>query len=706
MTIEKAKNTNTITLQFTPIKITSVIVRAAPGSVSTTSRDYKVSGKTITLRKTHGEITVDYNYDIAETPEGLNKYAAFSKKEFGDDLTGAILQNSTAELDTAANSAKTKRAAVEGTVIGVDVNKILGGFQSLSANISEGDTETDETVVSLLVDDVPKITVKKTLETSDQNDLLSLTGVTTTGGQLNTTVVTGNPKGIEAALTSVLGAKQSLTKDALKEVSAVPTEVSTAIEEDIPNDVMATSEKIARKTMTDLRNPFKSISSDTNRQDPFGSLGLDYGNILGAVLGKKLNVKQVEKFGEEIPSLPDSYELPENAVAPASVVETSGATNISENLKEHDPLSEAVTSSEPVLNLGANTTEFRYPLPSTYVFEEIGGREELESELRKAKRDITTAIVRWTRTYTNQALDAYDLHKEHSNTLVKLYGAQGLAATEASNPGIAGIQWHYVIRRDGVIQRGRPLELKVLTSGDKNLVNHSVHIGFVGGFEGVVGTPNARSSAESYTPSQWAAYDSFLDAWFAAIPGGQVLGYNDIVPEATGPGFDVGTYASGKYKKTNLSETEVLSTRELNSRPPEEVVASSRVNEKEKPALVSNTVARPDIMSQFTMPDGSDPGLGLVEVTQEVDNAIRKVNAEYNQTALDHDRIYNDTKLLQKNAKQNYTKPFPETVREEIKNGFDKVAELEDEMYAMRKEMQNNGYGYNALTDTWEKING
>ena len=701
MTIQKAKNTNTITLQFTPIKINSVIVRAAPGTLGTNARGYKVSGKTITLRKVHGEITVDYDYDLAENPEGLKKFAAFSKQAFGQDLTAATIANSTEELNTAANTSKTKRAAVEGTVIGLDVNKILGGFQSLSANISEGDTATDDTVVSLLVDDVPKITVKKKLETTDQGDLLSLTGVTSTGGQLNATVVTGNPKGIEAALTQVIGAKKSLTKDALQQVSAVPAEVSVAIEEDIPNDVMVKSEKIARKTMIDLKNPFKSINPETNLQDPFGSLGLDFGNILGALLGKKLNVPQVSNFGDQIPSLPENFQLPEGAVPPPPVFDIKGATNIGDNLREQAPLPDNVIDNDPPIKLGSNAAEFTYPLAADYVFEEINGREELEAELRRAKRDITTLVVRWTLTYTDQAMDAYDLHAEHTASLIKLYGASEFLKDRQS----AGLQYHYVIRRDGVIQRGRPLELKVKgeTGGDQNVIDHSVQIAFVGGYTSVSGTPNARLGAESYTPSQWEAYDSFLDAWYAAYPGGQVLGQSDVVPESSGPGFDVSLYVSGKYKKTNVTETKVLSTRELNSQPSPAPVAPSRVNEQEDPALVPNTVARPDLMLGFTDGSFNDPGLGLIEVTEEVDRAIRRSNEEYNRLAIDADRIFNDTKNLQKDAKKKFTKPYPDNVKSEITAGFKEVEELEDKMYAIRKEMQNNGYGYNEVTDTWEK---
>ena len=321
--------------------------------------------------------------------------------------------------------------------------------------------------------------------------------------------------------------------------------------------------------------------------------------------------------------------------------------------------------------------------------------------MRRAKRDITTLVVRWTLTYTDQAMDAYDLHAEHTASLIKLYGASEFLKDRQS----AGLQYHYVIRRDGVIQRGRPLELKVKgeTGGDQNVIDHSVQIAFVGGYTSVSGTPNARLGAESYTPSQWEAYDSFLDAWYAAYPGGQVLGQSDVVPESSGPGFDVSLYVSGKYKKTNVTETKVLSTRELNSQPSPAPVAPSRVNEQEDPALVPNTVARPDLMLGFTDGSFNDPGLGLAEVTEEVDRAIRRSNEEYNRLAIDADRIFNDTKNLQKDAKKKFTKPYPENVKKDIKDGFEEVAELEDKMYAIRKEMQNNGYGYNEVTDTWEK---
>ena len=108
-------------------------------------------------------------------------------------------------------------------------------------------------------------------------------------------------------------------------------------------------------------------------------------------------------------------------------------------------------------------------------------------------------------------------------------------------------------------------------------------------------------------------------------------------------------------------------------------------------------------MRVFTEGHGNDPGLGLIEVTEEVDRAIRRSNEEYNRLAIDADRIFNDTKNLQKDAKKKFTKPYPENVRKDIKDGFEEVAELEDKMYAIRKEMQNNGYGYNEVTNTWEK---
>jgi hypothetical protein len=698
MTIERASRTNVITLEYIPSKINSVNVKKKGAQFFSSTSNYTLSGKTIQLDKIYESITVNYEYDIAQDPEALQNYIAFTEEAFNGDLKNFLIKNSNESLKTQATSAKTKRASVEGTTLGTNVNVTKGGFTSLSASVEESQTETGDTVVSILVDGVPQITVKKSLSSSDQGDITTLTGKTASGALLNATIVTGNPKGIEAALTSVIGATKRQTKAALQNVSPYPNEVSTAVEENVSIDVATTSERIASRTMDLLNNPFKAIDPVSSTKG-FGSLGLDFGNILGALLGEQLQVPQIKSFGQEMPSLPKTFVLPDNTTPPPSIILPDASTNIRKNLRETSPLPANAQNSIPPLDLEKPAAEFKYPLPANYEFTTVGGYEELEAELKKAKRDITTAVVRWTLTHTDHNLDAYDIHREHSVALAKLYELQpgDILKIEASSPGTFGIQWHYVIRRDGVIQRGRPIEKKVLTVGDTNLVNHSLHIGFVGGYNGPSSFAAAKQSSDSYTPAQWEAFDAFLTAFYGARPGAQVLGYNDIVPEASGPGFDVELYIGGKYKKTNVISNNVLSTEELNTRPPAETAAPSRINEREEEPLVpTGRTTAPAIAEAIVE--------GLTNSDGPTEEQLIKASEEYAAKSREADRIFNEAKALQEDARKKYGREIPPEVRAKWRPKFEQVADLEDEMYALRKEMMNNDFRYDEETQSWKEI--
>lgn len=698
MTIERASRTNVITLEFIPSKINSVNVKKKGAQFFSTTSNYTLSGKTIQLDKIYESITVNYEYDIAQDPEALQNYVAFTEEVFNEDLKNFLIKNSNESLKTQATSAKEKRASVEGTTLGTNVGVTKGGFTSLSATVKESQTETDDTVVSILVDGVPQITVKKSLSSSDQGDITTLTGKTASGALLNATIVTGNPKGIEAALTSVIGATKRQSKAALQDVSPYPDEVSTAVEENISVDIATTSEKIASRTMDLLNSPFKAIDPVSGVKG-FGSLGLDFGNIMGALLGKELQIPQIKSFGQEMPGLPETFVLPDNTTPPPSIISPDASTNIRGNLRESTPLPSNVQNSIPPLDLQKPNSVFKYPLPDDYEFTTVGGYEELETELKKAKRDITTAIVRWTLTHTDHNLDAYDIHREHSIALIKLYELQvgDVLKIEASDPGTFGIQWHYVIRRDGVIQRGRPIEKKVLTVGDDNLVNHSLHIGFVGGYNGPSSFAAAKQSSDSYTPAQWEAFDAFLTAFYSARPGGQALGYNDVVPEATGPGFDVELYIGGKYKKTNVISDNVLSTEELNTRPPVETVAPSRINEREEEPLVpTGRTTAPAIAEAIVE--------GLTNSDGPTEEQLIKASEEYAAKSREADRIFNSAKALQEDARKKYGREIPPEVRAKWTPKFERVADLEDEMYALRKEMMNNDFRYDEETQSWKEI--
>ena len=161
--------------------------------------------------------------------------------------------------------------------------------------------------------------------------------------------------------------------------------------------------------------------------------------------------------------------------------------------------------------------------------------EELEVELKSIDREITEIITDWTETFTNQGIGAEELH-------------------QASQRNGQAIGYHYVIKRDGSLQRGRPVS--EVGPGLKN--NHhlyAVSVAFVGGISvpaGNYGKVEQYYSASSLTQAQMDTYKLFLDKSYDAWPGVQVLGMNDIDTSKVAPGFDVASLILSQFGKKNV----------------------------------------------------------------------------------------------------------------------------------------------------------
>lgn len=169
--------------------------------------------------------------------------------------------------------------------------------------------------------------------------------------------------------------------------------------------------------------------------------------------------------------------------------------------------------------------------PKGYGFSMIGTHEELEVELKSASREITSLIVHWSETYHNQDIGADEIHAYNS-------GVDG------------GIPYHYVIRRDGTVQRGRPVDKE----GGQLANNHqrfSIQLVFIGGVNAPTGTPDPKKylSKNSLTRQQMNTFDVFLEKAFMAWPGLQVMGHSDVDRQQRDPGFDVPDYVFNKFGK-------------------------------------------------------------------------------------------------------------------------------------------------------------
>jgi hypothetical protein len=99
--------------------------------------------------------------------------------------------------------------------------------------------------------------------------------------------------------------------------------------------------------------------------------------------------------------------------------------------------------------------------------------------------------------------------------------------------GFADIGYHYVIRRDGTEEAGRPEDMPGAHARGYNL--HSLAVCMVGGLK--KGTTKAENN---FTSAQFMALRHRLRLWQAKYPDAEILGHRDLpgVSKAC-PSFDV-----------------------------------------------------------------------------------------------------------------------------------------------------------------------
>jgi len=169
------------------------------------------------------------------------------------------------------------------------------------------------------------------------------------------------------------------------------------------------------------------------------------------------------------------------------------------------------------------------------VFPYISSVEELQAELRNIDREVTEMVVHWTETHTDKNIGSEEINKYHFDL------------------GLDGIGYHYVIRRDGSLQRGRPVNIKGQHAPTNNHDTRSIGLVFVGGINVPSGTPNPENflSVQSLTRSQLNTFDHFCRSFYAVFPGAQIVGHSEIDEDEVDPGFEVINYVENVFGKTS-----------------------------------------------------------------------------------------------------------------------------------------------------------
>lgn len=167
----------------------------------------------------------------------------------------------------------------------------------------------------------------------------------------------------------------------------------------------------------------------------------------------------------------------------------------------------------------------------TFTF--VSSVEELKSEIHAISRPITEIVIHATETATDKDIGAIEINNIQSKL------------------GHDGIGYHYVIRRDGRLQRGRPADRVGDHTSVNNHNNFSLGIVLVGGINVATGDTDALAnrSASSFTREQYTTLERFCQAFYDKYPGGNVFGHNDLDILELDPYFNVLEYTETVFRK-------------------------------------------------------------------------------------------------------------------------------------------------------------
>ena len=684
MAIQRGFQTNVITLPVVPTSILSVQGKRKDSQFFTNILDFELVDRTITIRRAYDEVKVEYT---VEDKVPFNPQIA--KEILNGDLTTFQKVNDIVELEAKALNSQIERLSKEGAPMGDIIGTVLGGFKSLTENIKENIGVTDEPVIAELTPDVPNITITKT--SNKKTEITTLTGKQAEDGFLDAAVVAGNPAGIQSVLKNVIGAKDSQIKEAIQKSSSVPDKVETSVQKDVSTEVAAVAQKIVTKSMTDLGNPVQSSS-----QLGFGSLGSSFGNLLGAIAGKIRNVGTASKVGEVIPSFPGDVVIPEEYTNPGNIIEESGNTNLTNVVAKPSNTSKQITLSDIPFNAIVAGNKFLGALtPNSYVYEPVDTLEELEFDFKNSNRNITTAVVDWSETWSNNFYTAKDIQRLQVDDAVLKFGP-----TYPIRQGIdGGIQWHYVIQKDGTIQRGRPISYK--SGPQTKWSDYSVYVGFIAGYTVPRKVPNQQLylSSASITPDQWKSFNAFISAFYKIYPGGEIVGRRDIDSGSSAPGFDVELFLRGKRNKTTIYE--YTSNRESAISPDEAVnLIPKKVSKPSNPA-VPKVLQPKKILANSKK--GIDETTGKVKVPTP-EELLAKANSIpsliQNAEGLSRDQRAFALDIVKKFNMGSLDRTAGTTKNNTLLNNIDSIVKSVDEQ---RTDLLNNGYTYDEKTKSWSK---
>lgn len=506
----------------------------------------------------------------------INELLQGSKR--GQDTSG--LENELDKIATAFNSAfSTKLGDSDGQII----QDVFQSMVQIRGDEIEKTIATTKPVLTKIIKELPGIEdkMKTAISSSDLTELNKIFGSEAVTIDTSDTTVTTDTENIMTHKLFTDGGPTSISEIIKKASGATDEEfegtVKKVLEEDL-QDAMAEGIRVIQSdeakdlmsnVLTKVDEKFKTLNSGLNSGDFLKDLSENFSGALGITIsgfgdeftpGKTLDILNaafgnlnpldisasittiptdildkagILGIGSNITSLIDMQQFIDKMELQAPEIQAS-LTELKTKIDNQIVALESAKTTVTATITDSNTARHRIRNSATSMKENqyavLGSQEEIESILKAAERDITTVVWHWSGHYIDDGyIGAPEINQEFSQL------------------GEA-IPYHFVVRRDGSIQTGAPINIETSHVIDE-FKPLSIGVAFVAGFNGTRGpdgsTGNVRLDVASITQAQWKSFDSFMKAFYAIFPGGDAFGNNDlsinekVPPINVGPGFSV-----------------------------------------------------------------------------------------------------------------------------------------------------------------------
>lgn len=416
---------------------------------------------------------------------------------------------------------------IDTTAIGNAIEEQVNGIKVLTegrGNLS----------LSIITPNVPAIQQKIIKDVSAAKaDLEALTGGTIDNAFLDITIAVPTPAGLNKALNEIVDVLETDEFELIMN-NIVPDELAKNLKDVFNQDFVSITANLKSSVATFTAsinnliengsgNPILDVvlKTDQSLLGKIAALGVSFSVAQGVV--KLLRVgniiaaadiinEELKNFSDE--GLPLSLEEVKDLLTEIDV-------SISGQVKDT-----GISSVSQVYDTQSSTNKWNGAKTKTNLFTRVCTFEELSIEFVKAKREITQLVFVGWETDDDHRIDAQMLHD-----------------IQVKN-GEDGINEHYVLRQNGSVQRGRPIDK--LSDFSETHKDYTI----------LIAVPYSGSSINM---EQSKSIELIIKAFYNSWPGGQVFDAKELDGEFTYPGFDVDAHVK-LNGKTNYGSIKASSS--------------------------------------------------------------------------------------------------------------------------------------------------